>query len=325
MSKKIEALKAIVENLNIIIEEIEGCDTCSCTESSERGTPASKPKTKKTESAAVVTEEVTEESLGEMGYNDLKSLAKQLGVNAKGSREELVNRILSAGSESESADEDPTEEAPVETPKPVSKRKIGKAAPVQSEPVEEDPLYAQVEEAVAELSDEELLDMLHEVGVRAKGKRQSLISYAVKAVRDGLISLDDEADESDEDSADDADENDDEEMTEERADAVQKSNDEIDDQFNSGEIGRDDLVGWYAEAFGENLAKVKKMTDDALLEAYKESAALFIDDEGQTHEEGEAYVVNGEVYCCGTPCQFNEDDSTFVCECCGNEYEGGDE
>lgn len=323
MSKKVEALKAIVSSLNVIIGELE-TDGANVEVNTSRGSSATKAgklssSRKAVDTASVQSEGVTEDSLSEMGYNDLKSLAKQLGVNAKGSRDELINRILSAGDSEESAKE-PEATTPVEEPKLSKRGKLGKSS-VKSEPVEEDPLYAKVEEAVADMSDEELLDMLHEVGVKAKGKRQSLISYAVKAVRDGLIDLDDESEDSNssEESAPD------EEMTSERAEAIKNSDAEIDEQFNNGDISRDDLVEWYAEAFGEKVAKVNKMSDEDLLTAYKESVALFIDDEGESHEEQEAYTINGEAYCCGVPCKVNEDDNTFVCECCGGEYEGGNE
>ena len=178
---------------------------------------------------------------------------------------------------------------------------------------EDDDLYAQVSEAVEGMETGEIIDLLTEAGVKVRkgSKRQTVLSSLVKAVEDGLIDLSDDGEESDESS---------DEETSVRDEAVQKSNEDIDKQFEDGNITRDDLVEWYCEAYGEKPIKVKKMKDEALLDAYKEASALFIDDAGETHEEGDPYEINGEAYCCGAPLKYNEDDNSYICEQCGNEY-----
>ena len=51
-------------------------------------------------------EETTEEDLNSMSYNELKKLAKQLGVPAKGGRNELVKAILNASEETEDEEDE---------------------------------------------------------------------------------------------------------------------------------------------------------------------------------------------------------------------------
>ena len=66
---------------------------------------------------------------------------------------------------------------------------------VEVDEEDNDPVYAQIVEAVADMETEEIADLLAEVGVSAKGKRESLIEKLVQAVKDGLIDFSDEEDE----------------------------------------------------------------------------------------------------------------------------------
>lgn len=61
------------------------------------------------------------EQLMDMGYNDLKHLAKQLGISAEGKKDELVERIAAVevnatGEEVEEDDDDEDEEPPTLSP-----------------------------------------------------------------------------------------------------------------------------------------------------------------------------------------------------------------
>lgn len=358
-AKVIEAMKGIRDNLTIIIEEMETPVTAEATEVVEAKketpvTPASMvaptaPKSRKEREASEKlpnpNDELTQEQLDGLSYNNLKRLAKEMGIPAVGSRDELTQKILSYDGEVPNPDaksEETETEEPVEEKKTSRKspRKIQKSEP---EPVEEeddddeeevDPIVEKVNEAVEDMTDEEIMDILADVGVKAKGKRQALISAVIKAVRDGKIDLDDEESEEDEDEAEteaeseetEYDVNDPEnpDMTEERRNAIKAYEADIRADFKNGDITRKQLVEWLNE-FHDTKDTMKKKSDEEILNEYIYCSCLLINDEGEMPEEEGAYTVNGDAYCCGHALAYNEDNNTYICEVCGAEYEAGEE
>lgn len=275
--------------------------------------------------------EYTEEELSGMSYNDIKKLAKELGIPAVGNRKELVKKILSADTaveedseeNAEEKTEEKTEVKPVKSaPKTFKKTKVEEPEPVEEDEEEEDedPVEAKVKEVTEGMSDDEIREVLEDVGISTKGKRQSLISKLVKAVNDGLIDLDEDDEEADESEDIDAEESDiTEDMTKPRKKAYEELCDETSEAFESGEITREDLIE-FINAFNGTDDKFKKVSDEDLLTKYLELSAMLIDDEGNIVEEG-AYTINDEPYCCGHPLHYDEDGEKFICECCGSEYE----
>lgn len=357
-AKMIDAMKGIRDNLSILIEEMESDSktvnvTAETTEAKEvkTETPATTTPTKSrkereaSEKLPNPNDELTQEQLDGLSYNNLKRLAKEMGIPAVGSRDELTQKILSYDGEvpaPEAEDESETAEEPVEektTRK--SPRKIQKSEP---EPVEEDeddeddeeedPIVAKVNEAVEDMTDEEIMDILADVGVKAKGKRQALISAVIKAVRDGKIDLDDEESEEDEDEAEteaeseetEYDVNDPEnpDMTEERKAAIKAYEADIRADFDNGDITRKQLIEWLNE-FHDTKDTMKKKSDEEILSEYIYCSCLLINDEGEMPEEEGAYTVNGIPYCCGHELAYNEDNDTYICEVCGAEFEAGEE
>lgn len=290
------------------------------------------------ESVPSADDDFTEEDLDKLSYNNLKKLAKDLGISATGARDELTAKIL----EMKSADSDSDVE---------EKTDIKKSEPEVSEeePEEElDPVEKSVNEAVKDMTDEEIADFLTDVGVRAKGKRQALIAAVVKAVREGKIELDDSDDEEEEEkkpspaesksSKKDTkkeepveEEEDDEEysvndpenpnMPDKRREAVEDFINEANSQYGGGEITDDDMREWAIENELLSKSEAKKMSGQELLDLYIDVSCNFIDDEGETVEEEGAYSVNGVPYCCGKPLKYNKDNKTYICETCGSEYE----
>lgn len=322
-AKTIAAIKEIADLLYSIVE----CESGTTTEEKTRTRkPATsrKPAAVEENTTATADSEYTREDLDGMTYNAIKKLAKSMGITASGDRDTLVNKILGEDADESEPEVESSDEA--QTKKGPGRRKMVSKKPEpesENEPDTDDSsddgdddLYTQVSEAVEDMETEDIIELLTEAGVKVRkgGKRQTVINTLVKAVEDGLIDLSDD-EESDE-------ENDDEETEDSspRSLAIEKSNEDIDKQFEDGDITRDDLIEWYCDAYGEKPIKVKKMKDEALLDAYKEASALFIDDAGETHEEGDPYEVNGEPYCCGAPLKYNKDDNSYICEQCGNEY-----
>ena len=343
-AKIIVAIKGVRDSLNVLIDELENSAVASVEPDVEvqNETPSpvdipTAPKSRKEREASETLPDdhanLTEEQLNSLSYNNLKKLAKEMGISATGSRDELTAKILNA-EVSAPAEEVEEEEAPVEeTPKKT--KGIKKPEPVEEpeeDEEEEDPLVARVMEAVEDMTNEEIADILADVGVTAKGKRQALISAVIKAVRDGKIDLDDEESEDEEEveeteseESEDAefDVNDPEnpDMTKERKTAIEAHESDTREGFESGDITRKDMIDWLNE-FNDTKDTMKKKSDDEILEEYIYCSSLLINDEGEMPEEGEgAYTVNGIPYCCGHELAYNEDNETYICEVCGSEYE----
>ena len=310
-AKIIDALKGVRDNLDVIIEEVQKTSPVTTVvekvEKSEEKTNVIPIDRKAKEELEVIPDadsELTEEVLGELSYNNLKKLAKEMGIPARGSRDEITRKILAGVTD---AEEEEVEE-------------------------EEDPIVEQVNEAVADMSDEDILDILAEVGVKARGKRQALISAVIKAVNDGKISLDDDDDdeeamESDEVEADDDSSegeynvNDPEnpEMTEERREALEAFDEEVRNDFEEGTIVRKDMVEWL-NAYHQTKDAMRKKSDEDILDEYIYYASLSINDEGEMPEEDGAYSVNGVPYCCGHELQYDEESEVFTCGLCETSY-----
>ena len=365
-AKMIVALKGIRDNLTILIDEVENASVAPVTSEPKEETPVVKSETPATEIRANVpdttpapksrkereaseelpdtSEGLTLEQLEGLSYNNLKRLAKEMGIPATGARDELTQKILSYEGEvpnPEAEDDEPEEEvAPAKSPsraKSVSKKvEVAEDASDDGDDDEEvDPIVQKVNEAVEDMTNEEIADVLADVGVKAKGKRQALISAVIKAVREGKIDLDDEDEDEEEETEVESDsESEDEEyglndpenpdMTKERKTAITAYEAEIREDFEKGNLTRKELIEWLNEFHGTK-ETMKKSSDDDILDEYIYFSCLLINDEGEMPEEEGAYTVNGIPYCCGHELSYNEDSDTYTCEVCGGEYEAGEE
>lgn len=330
-AKMIEGLKAIRDGINLILE---GCEESLPTANPTKGVEAPKTVAKQEETVSEVTE-VTREQLEGMTYNNIKKLAKEMGIPAVGSREEIVSKIL--GEENSESDEAVPETKPAEK-KGKKTSEAPKEVPVDDK--DNDPIYAKVKEAVSDLENEDIADILADVGISAKGKRESLIDKVVKAVKDGLLDFDDDEEESEEvadeapakktNSKESEESEDDEEedltndienpnMTKARKEAIIAQDEEIREQWENDDISREDLVEFLQE-FYDTDDDMSDMSDEDILDTYIDAVCRLVDDDGDLVEEG-AYTLNGEPACCGRVLAYSEDTNVFICEHCGEEYE----
>lgn len=319
-AKIIEGLKAIREGIDLILEEAEAV------------TPVSKQKEEK-KSEAVVTQNapkkeensanvntVTREQLDGMTYNNIKKLAKEMGISAVGNREEITAKILGETVEAE-------DETPAEVVEPEE---------VEVDNTDVDPLYAKVVDSVSDMSNEDIADILADIGMSAKGKREALIEKLVQAVREGLLDFDDEDEDTEEVAEEvsskeevasvESDEEDDltndidnPNMTEARKKAIISQDEEIREQFDNGDVSREDLVE-FLQSFYDTEDDMSDMSDEDLLDTYIDAVCRLIDDDGELIDEG-AYNLNGEPACCGRVLSYSADTNVFICEHCGEEYE----
>ena len=331
-AKIIEGLKAVRGGIDLILEgyadeqSVETVSTPTQNEVESKSVQRRKAiQAEETVAEAPTANEVkevpavTREQLDGMTYNNIKKLAKVMGISAVGNREEITNRILGCTpDETATAENEAPEEVPVDEKN-------------------NDPIYAKVVDAVADMTNEEIADVLVDIGLSAKGKREALIEKVVQAVRDGLLDFDDEDEEeetevaeapvakeapvedSDEEEEDNTNDIDNPAMTEARKKAILAQDEEIREQFSKGDVTRDDLVE-FLQSFYDTEDDMSDMSDEDLLDTYIDAVCRLVDDEGDLIEEG-AYSLNGEPACCGRVLNYSEDTKMFICEHCGEEYE----
>lgn len=291
------------------------------------------------------------EDLEEMTYNNLKKLAKDVGIPAKGDRETLINKLLEETVEFPVADdteESDGGEAPKKTATKKNKSAKKTAMPKVEEPEDDDDedevpeddtdslddIAAQVHEIIDDMETSEIADILSDAGISPKGKRQSLIDKVIKAVEDGIISLSDEDDEDDNDESESEEADTDDEllgpndlnnpdMPKARRTALKELDEQLRKQYKAKKLKtismKKALKEFYADD-EEALEAISEFSAEEVLDNYIDMKQLYVDDDGDTAEDGEAYNVNGIPYCCGTELVYDEDSETFICERCGEEY-----
>ena len=247
------------------------------------------------EEAVVEVETNTEaEDLNSKTLKELKDLAKELGVSTKGSKSTIIGRILEA--------KDNVEEVVEETKENILTEEEVEEFEEATETGEENPLEAQLNE----MSVEELADILAEVGISTKGKKQSLIAKVLKAVEEGKIELADEEDADEE-----------EEVVEETVEEVEEPvNDTIEETEDDEEgIELEEILDSLGTKELKDLAKelgikvvlkdkkaslIEKITnfedDNKLMEVLIEKDIIVATDEEEVEEDvdtEEEFVVEG--------------------------------
>ena len=252
--------------------------------------------TPEVEEEVVEVETNTEaEDLNSKTLKELKDLAKELGVSTKGSKSTIIGRILEA--------QDNVEEVVEETKENILTEEEVEEFEEATETGEENPLEAQLNE----MSVEELADILAEVGISTKGKKQSLIAKVLKAVEEGKIEL---ADEEDADEEEEVVEETVEEVEEPVTDTIEETEDDeegIDLEEILDSLGTKELKDLAKELGIKVVLKDKKASliekitnfedDDKLMEVLIEKGIIEATDEEEVEEEGvdteEEFVVEG--------------------------------
>ena len=281
------------------------------------------PSVEPEEEVTVEEPETEEVDLGSMKLKELREYAEELGLNSKGKRAEVEDRIREFLDNQEDSEEDedlgeePEEE---ESEEPETEENEGDEDSEEAEDDEvEDETYAKVMQYVNEASDDELRETLEELGLSSKGKREALVEKIYQAVKDGLFEFEEEDEEPSEDVEPEEETEDSEDlgMTEERAKAIEAMEEQVQEEFEEGKITRKEMVAYLKQV---GIAVTKKVEDEAVVEMYTEKLALLIDDEGEFHDEGgDPYNINEVPYCCGAP--LEEIEGGYRCNVCGTEYE----
>lgn len=350
---KLDALKSIAEGINALIDLEIG----NAIPVSEEPKQEDEPKKSKVASLAEkkaekkVEEKKEEVDVDSMDYRQLKSYASEIGVKAKGTKGQLLKAVkdflANGGEDAEEEVEEPSKKPARGAASMKAKKKAKEEEESEkddSESEEEDTTIVrntekEVERAIEEqeLTDDDLRDILKDLGLSTKGGHEVLVSKLADAVDAGELSLDDddevegetdeaedEAEETEsekedvEDEEEDAEEDDEEaEITAERKQAVDDFTAETTEAFENEELSVEDMRDFIKD-FGEKISK--KASDKEVLAKYIECASMLIDDEGNTVEEG-AYMLNGVPFCCGHALEISEDETSGKCSICGEEYE----
>ena len=256
-----------------------------------------------------VETEIDEVDLGSMKLKELREYAEELGLNSKGKRAEVEERIQ------EFLD---NQEEPEDDSEDLEETEDSEETEEEAEDDEvEDETYAKVMEYVNEASDEELRETLEELGLSSKGKREALIEKIYQAVKDGLFEFEEEDEEPSEEVESEEETEEDFGMTEARLKALEAMEIQVQEEFEEGKITRKEMVAYLKQV---GIAVTKKVEDEAVVEMYTEKLALLVDDEGEFHDEGgDPYTINEVPYCCGAP--LEEIEGGYKCNVCGTEYE----
>lgn len=279
------------------------------------------PSVEPEEEVTVEEPETEEVDLGSMKLKELREYAEELGLNSKGKRAEVEDRIREfLENEDTEEDEDLGEEPEEESEEPEIEENEDSEEDEDSEEAEdevEDETYAKVMQYVNEASDDELRETLEELGLSSKGKREALVEKIYQAVKDGLFEDEEPSEDVEPEEETDEETSEDLGMTEERAKAIEAMEEQVQEEFEEGKITRKEMVAYLKQV---GIAVTKKVEDEAVVEMYTEKLALLIDDEGEFHDEGgDPYNINEVPYCCGAP--LEEIEGGYRCNVCGTEYE----
>ena len=271
---------------------------------------------------------LTREDLNALSYNEVKALAKEKGVKAVGSKSTIIDNILAVTGEVE--DEQPEPQDEVIENEDVADETEDEVADenVEEEDLNESNLYETVAKDLEDYSDEELADILSDVGLSPKGKRQALIAKIVQAIEDGLIEWSDgESEESaDEEEAveettkeintDYVDDNGEYDfVTEARKTACMDLEKSIRNDFKAKKLSHKDIIK-FLKGIDEEFVSGGAESD---LEDYIYIQFNLVDEDGTLHEMSDPYYIGESVCCCGQELSQLEEDE-FVCEICGESY-----
>lgn len=278
------------------------------------------PSVEPEEEVTVEEPETEDVDLGSMKLKELREYAEELGLNSKGKRAEVEDRIREFLDNQEDSEDEEVEEPEVEEESEEPEIEENEDSEEEEDDEVEDETYAKVMQYVNEASDDELRETLEELGLSSKGKREALIEKIYQAVKDGLFEFEeDEEPSEDVEPEEETDEETSEDlgMTEERAKAIEAMEEQVQEEFEEGKITRKEMVAYLKQV---GIAVTKKVEDEAVVEMYTEKLALLIDDEGEFHDEGgDPYNINEVPYCCGAP--LEEIEGGYRCNVCGTEYE----
>lgn len=270
---KAEIIKGIdltLEGLKTIREALAGDEVAPNTNSNT-------PKEEEVVEAPVLegTLEFDVEQLKAMKYNEFKKFASSLGVKCTGTRDEIMARILALDNAVIISEPVPVEEAEEETeiaespaPKKVEKKE---KAPAKDE-------FDEQAEAIAEETPiEDIIEALESVDLKATKK--NAVTLLAKALREGLIEIEDDEDEESEDEEEEEVEVDIEEDEEDTEEESEDEDEEADDDEEEVEIDASAYFSQFDPEGYNDPEGMSKKRAKAVVSKMKEILTAFYDEE----------------------------------------------
>ena len=307
--------------------------------------PATKPAIGGKKSPAPATADTgsqtyTVAELEGMKYNEFKKLAASLGVSCTGTRADIMERVIGTGVVSDA--EGGAKSTPATTkPAPATKggltaggKKLGAKTPAKPA---KDEFDEQAEEIAKETPVKDIIAALADVGVKAN--KADAVTKLAQALRDNLLSLDEDGEEGEaEAEGEDGEEgidansyfadydpegyNDPDNMTEARSEAVVEKMDAVLTEVSEGTLTQDMMIEFLQTVCTQDELDLlgDDYTEDDIVALYMEMTKRMIDNDGEEHEPGEPYELGEENMCCGHPLSYDESNGVFICDRCTGEY-----
>lgn len=271
----------------------------------------------------------TIDQLKAMKYNEFKKVAATIGVKCTGTRDEIMERILSTKAPEKK------EEEPVLPSEP------------STEVIDE---FAEAAKSLVATSDiDELIEALDEAGIKATKK--NVETKLAEALRKGEIELEDDEDDEDDEVEEEAEV---EEVDEEEDDGEEITAETYFEEYDMQNLNNPDdmtkarkkstveVQGNAIKAYENGMLSVDSMKDfikkyttqeefdntdfdsaepDEIFGAYVEVLKSLVDNDGEVHTNNEPYECGEHDCCCGHVLKYVKKSNSYICEVCGEEYE----
>lgn len=302
----------------------------------------------------------TREDLLAMKYNELKKLGKEIGIKCTGTRDEIIDKILSVPMDCSVEDaEDEAEEEEKSNVIPMKKKSVKKEEPVEDtdedeEDDEEDDeieeqYLAMAREALEDNDLEDIVEVLAEAGIKLsklQAKKEDVVmTKLAEAFQNGMIEAEGEEDEEDEeayvedeDSTEDELEfsedsyfdeydpegiNDPQIMSNKRAKAVKSLVADIINRYEEEELTTEDIESELEDIITDEDIELlgEDYSEEELVAFYIEMKKRFVDNDGNICEPSDPYEIGEDNFCCGHQLQYDKKGKKYVCPICEEEYE----
>lgn len=344
---KIEEGIADVKNLLIADEQVETAHGTSAKKDTveEVSTQSNEDETEVQSNGAY-----TREDLLAMKYNDLKKLGKEIGIKCTGTRDEIIDKILSVPmTDSPMAEPVEDEEEEKSNVVPMKKKKsVKKEEPVEDTDEEDDieeQYLSMAREALADNDLEDIVEVLAEAGIKLsklQAKKEDVVmTKLAEAFQNGMIEAegdDEDAGVENEDTEEDELEfsedsyfdeydpegiNDPDTMSKKRAKAIKSLVSDIINKYEEEELTTEDIESELEDIITDDDIELlgEDYSEEELVAFYIEMKKRFVDNDGNICEPSDPYEIGEDNFCCGHQLQYDNKGKKYVCPICEEEYE----
>lgn len=284
----------------------------------------------------------TVEALNAMRYNEFKKVAAIIGVKCTGTRQEIMDRILSTNSSISEEDDADEVTTPVEDDFNAEVEETSLAEETENE---ED--YESLAQEIVDVNGVDyVLEELSNNGIKATKK--NVVAKLAKALEDGTIELEDEEDEESETEetysgeTNDSDPedgieidgtsyfeeydfeglNNPDEMSDSRKKATVTEQSALIDKYIEGKLSDKEMKKFISKYTKDEVAEeIESYDSESLFCLYCEIKKSLIDNEGESHAESDPYECGEADCCCGHKLKYVKKSNSYICEICGEEYD----